>query len=397
MIRRSSLLLCAATIASAQPGPEFTTEFQTGVDAFRLGQFDDARAHLEKARTLDPKLPGPHRFLAAVAQAQGRWQDCLDEARAALALNPQSVEAPETRKLHGECRTSAGRDPYLGPELVDGAAVAVTTNVPGASVKIGGLTYGGTPMAPRPITAGTLDLTVEKPGWKPAHLSIDALPGIVTDVEVELEPDPTSQASPELVAKPAELPKVGWLVVPLGARVDGQPARGEVELAPGEHTVELRVPAYDPWRRRLRLSAGQRVELHPALVAIADRVHDEHVGLALLGGGGALLATGFVTALISEHASADAREIVRVETSRDPSNPGFNIEPKHTRADLDSARSRATTFAVVSDVAYGAALAGIGVAAYYLYKGEREHADEPPPLAIAPTQGGAMVAKELRW
>lgn len=397
MMRCSAVLLLVASTASAQP-VDLTKEFQAGVDAFRLGHFDEARAHLEKARDLDPKLPGPHRFLGALAQAQGRWQDCLDEARTALVLNPHSSEAPETRKLHAECRTSAGREPYQGADLADSAAIAVTTSVPGATVKIGGLTYGGTPLAPRPIAAGTLQIDVEKPGWKPRHVSVDAPAGIVTDVEVDLEPDPTSQANPELVNKPAELPKVGWIVAPAGElHIDGKPAHGEVELAPGEHIVELRVPDHDRWRRRVHLSAGQKVELHPELVETATREHREHVGLALVGGGGALLAAGFVTALISEHASADAREIVRVETARDPSNPGYDLEPKHTRADLDAARSRATRFALISDVSYGAALVTIGVGAYFLYKGERERDDVPPPFAIAPTRGGAFVAKEIRW
>ena len=400
MIRRSSLLLLLASVASAEPAPELTKEFQAGVDAFRLGHYDEARAHLEKARELDPKLAGPHRFLAAVAQAQGRWTDCLDEARTALVLNPRSSEATDTRKLHGDCRTSAGREPYRGPELGDGAAVAVTTNVPGATVKIGGLTYGGTPLAPRPIAAGGLEIDVNKPGWKPKHVSAVAPAGIVTDIEIELEPDPTSQANPELANKPAEIPKVGWIVAPTGSTfvVDHRHAAdARIELAPGTHEVELATPAHDPWRRRVRLTAGQELVLHPAFVDTGAREHTEHLGLALLGGGGTLLAAGFVTALISGHAAADAREIVRVETARDPSNPGYDLEPKHTRADLDAARSRANSFALISDVTYGAALVTIGVGAYFLYKGERERADAPPPFAIAPTRGGAFVAKELRW
>ena len=95
MIRRSSVaLLLVASIAAAAPPPaKFTQEYQAGVDAFRLGKFDDARAHLEKARTLAPKLPGPYRFLAAVAQAQQRWDDCVASARRALELNPASTEA----------------------------------------------------------------------------------------------------------------------------------------------------------------------------------------------------------------------------------------------------------------------------------------------------------------
>jgi len=188
MRRCAVLLLAVCATASADTAPELTKEFQAGVDAFRLGHYDEARAHLEKARSIDPKLPGPHRFLAALAQAQGRWQDCLDEARLALAANPHSSEAADTRKLHSDCRTSAGRPAYHGADLVDSAAISVTTNIPGATVKIGGLTYGGTPLDPRPITAGSHAIEVTKLGYKPVTVTVDALPGIVTDVAVELAP-----------------------------------------------------------------------------------------------------------------------------------------------------------------------------------------------------------------
>ena len=70
--------------------PEVAREFQAGVDAFRLGKYDEARVHLEKARALDPKLPGPHRFLAAVAQAQGKSDECIAEARAAIVASNQA-------------------------------------------------------------------------------------------------------------------------------------------------------------------------------------------------------------------------------------------------------------------------------------------------------------------
>lgn len=162
-------------------------EFQAGVDAYRLGKLDDARAHLEKAQSIDPRLPGPHRFLAAVAQAQRRWADCIAEARRALQLNPQSHEVADTRRLHDSCRASDGRPAYRG-DLGDAAAIAVTANVSGATVRIGGLRYGGTPVAPRLIKPGPLRVEVEKSGWKPAQVTIDALPAIVTDIAVELEP-----------------------------------------------------------------------------------------------------------------------------------------------------------------------------------------------------------------
>jgi hypothetical protein len=396
-VRWLAVLVVVASAGVAMAEPELGKEFQAGVDAFRLGKLDDARAHLEKARALAPKLPGPHRFLAAVAQAQGRWQDCIDGARKALELNPLSVEAPETRKLHDGCRASAGLAPYRDA-LGDSAAIAVTTNVPGATVKIGGLTYGGTPLSPRPITAGALELDIAKAGWKPAHVSIVALPGIVTDVAVELEADPTASVEVDLGVKKADRRTTGWLELPQPAMIDGVSRdRGRIELAPGTHTIELREPEADRWRRRVRVIAGQKIAIVPAFVDTSSRVETERLGLGVLAGGGALLAGGFIAALVSQHAAADAREIQRVEQARDPANPGYALEPLHTRADFDAARSRARTFAIVSDVTIGAAVVTAGLGAYFLWKGERERTDVPPPFYVAPTPSGAMVGKQVAW
>src|SRR5262245_27480595 len=109
------------------PSPQFKREFDAGVDAYRLGQYTDARAHLEKAKAFDPKLPGPYRFLAAVDQAEQKFAACVEDARMAIKLNPLSTEIGDTRKLHDACRASLGR-----PEMqVDpsGGAISVTANV----------------------------------------------------------------------------------------------------------------------------------------------------------------------------------------------------------------------------------------------------------------------------
>ena len=188
-------VLAAASILASGPASsapssvssKLAEEFQAGVDAYRLGKYDEARAHLDKALAIDPKLPGPYRFLAAVAKAQRRYAECITAARRALQLTPQSREIAETRKLHDDCRAAAGR-PAFRDELGDNAAFAVTANITGATVRIGPLRYGGTPVAPRLIKPGVHELDIEKAGWKTAHVTVEALPGIVTDVEVTLEP-----------------------------------------------------------------------------------------------------------------------------------------------------------------------------------------------------------------
>lgn len=54
------LVVWAVGTAWAQaPSQAFLDEFQKGTDAYRLGKYDEARTHLEAAKKLDPKLPGP--------------------------------------------------------------------------------------------------------------------------------------------------------------------------------------------------------------------------------------------------------------------------------------------------------------------------------------------------
>src|SRR5262249_58761936 len=120
------------------------------------------------------------------------------------------------------------------------------------------------------------------------------------------------------------------------------------------------------------------------VVDTAAREHTEHLGLGLVGGGAAIGAFGFAAALVSSHAAAEARDIVRVETARPPGVDSTGVEPIRTRADLDAARSRASAWGLASDIAYGAALVTAGAGAIYLYFGAREATDVPPPFAVAP-------------
>lgn len=190
-----AVAFAAGLAAADRVSSQVSREFQAGVDAYRLGKYDDARAHLDKAVVLDGKLPGPHRFLAAVARAQRRWADCVTETRRALQLNAQSRELAETRKLHDDCRIADGRPTYPS-ELGEGAALAVTANVTGATIRIGGLRYGGTPLEPRLVKPGTVQLDIDKLGYRPVHVAVDILPGVITDVAVELEAVEAKPAPP---------------------------------------------------------------------------------------------------------------------------------------------------------------------------------------------------------
>jgi PEGA domain-containing protein/tetratricopeptide repeat protein len=394
-VKAAVLLVTLTAVAHAQ-APDVTREFQAGVDAFRLGKYDEARAHLEKARQLDPTLAGPNRFLAAVAQAQQRWADCIDLARQALKLNPRSSELADTRKLHDECRTASGKPPYRDP-LGESAAVAVTANVAGASVKINGLTYGGTPIPPRPIAPGPLAIDVEKAGWLPKHVDVDGLPGVVTDVAIELEPDAKAQTTADLAPTTIAKPTTGTLIASEAFTIDGAPATSPAQLAPGTHVVEVRKPGFDPWRRRVQIAAGQKTQLAPDLIETKPREQRERLGLWLVTYGGAFAAFGFTSFVVSRRASDEARDILRVETARPPGSIDESVEPVRTRADFDAARDRATRWATISTVSYAAAIATAGAGGYLLYRNATQRTDTAPPFALAPTRGGAAVVLERAW
>lgn len=385
------VVLLVAQVASAQPGKEVTREFQAGVDAFRLGKHDAARKHLERANQLDPKLPGPNRFLAAVAQAQGRFADCVTSARTAIELNPTSQELADTRKLHDDCRRAAGRPSYT-QELGDKAAIGVTANVGGATVKISGLVYGATPLEPRPIPAGSHELELTKTGYLPAKLTVTALAGIVTDVEADLAPDPAAERATEAGTK--VVPRATGLLILKGltrahptvaeARSDnflievfidgatGHPRRDydpqtrgdhdRFDLPPGIHVVEVQSSGVDPWRRRVRITAGQTVEVEVTPVITVSRERIRTKGLWLTGAGAALMAVGAVTVVIG--------------TGR------------------DEAVTRRTFYGLgAGAVGLGALVLGFG--ATYLYRGRRPDLTSAPPLAIVPTEGGVIASTGL--
>ena len=121
------VLAFAAVAAAQKPSQEFIKEYQAGIDAYRLGHYDEARGHLDKARSLDASMPGPWRWLAAVAQAEEKWDECIASAREAIRLNPQSTEIVATRELHDQCRASAGKPEY--PSIFEDGfgAVAITS------------------------------------------------------------------------------------------------------------------------------------------------------------------------------------------------------------------------------------------------------------------------------
>ena len=393
-------LICLARVASAEPKADFKKELQAGIDAFRLGKYDEARTFLLRARTIDRKAGDPHRYLAALSQAEKMWDECMASAREALVVEPASKEVADTRKLHAACRTSAGLPPYTGEaELGEFAAIAVTSNVP-ATVKIRGLVFGGTPIAPRPIAPGRLAIDVEKGGYATAHLDLDVVPGIVTDVRVDLQP------GEEAIAVPLAR-KSGHLILPARPTqlvVDGVavqvPASNKVPLSPGIHLIEIREPGKDAWRRRVAIIAEQDRVITPELGELGElgdagpRERRRKHGIAMTGGAAVILGLGVAAFYASSGASDDARQILAAEIGRPI---GDATPPIRTRAEFDDARDRSNRWALISNVTYAAGLATLGVGIYWILKSRAPADDDVPELVIAPVQGGALIGRAGQW
>ncbi len=385
------LLVTASPAWAQKPSPTFTKEFQAGVDAFRLGQYDEAVRHLEAASQAEPKLPGPHRFRAAVAAAQSQWDVCIASARTAIQLNPQSSEIVATRKVHDGCRESAGRPLFAGV-YATGGAIAVAANVAGATVTVEGLKYGATPLAPRAIALGDVTVTASKSGWKTATGTTTILPHIVTDIELTLVEDAGAIGAGN---GDRPLDDLGWLRVKTVAgatvRIDGKPwavdDRGRFVLKPGPHDVEVSAPGRVTEERAVRVSAGQEVTASFELesrAARASRQRRGRVGVAAAVGFGAI---GAMTAVMSSRAVDEARDAWVIETTRPtaiPLSESVAIQPLRRRAEIDALVARSDRWALVSNVSYGVAAVSLGLGVYLLSRAPEE---KPRRAMVTPVVG----------
>jgi len=398
----------ASAAAQQRPSPQFTREYQAGIDAYRLGKYDEARAHLEKAKAFAPELPGPWRFIAAVDQAEQKWADCITSARQAIKLNPQSSEIEATRKLHDACRASAGRPAFDG-DIGTGGAISVTANVSGATVTLNGLKYGATPLAPRAVAVGDADIGVSKSGWLPETRKVDILPGVVTDVDFTLKADPNAKTDVGIGGGGPAMPTTGFLVVNAGASgaevtLDGGPVTpdkdGRVEAKPGVHELEVKASGYEPWRRRVRIARGQKTTVEADLTRTETRRSSHRIGTIAVGAGAVVGLVAAGAAVVSLHDAANARDWAAIERTRPVGTTNGPVF--HSRARIESENDRAKKWALISDVGYGVAAVSIGVGAYYLLKDRpRERAGAPPPFALAPVIGphevGVVMAREMDW
>jgi hypothetical protein len=400
-------LLCVASSARAQqPSKQFLDEYQKGIDAYRLGKFDEAKQHLE----------GPWRFLGAIAQAEQRFGDCVASTREAIRLNPTSSEIDATKKVHDECRASWGKPDFAGPYDVGQGAISINSDPAGAAIELSGLAYGATPIAPRTLAVGPVDITLTKTGYLPKTMTIEILPGVVTDVDVTLEEDPNVKGQGGIGEAPPEI-TTGWIKVETTVpsaiiEIDGKQleldAQGRYLVEQGEHAVEVRAQGHEAQSRRVRVTKGQMVTVRADLRSAAVVSRTKKIGGIAIGTGAGLVAVGAVTAVLSLRAQDKARDWANIERSRPnpmtvPLDESTAIQPLHTREDIAKKQDDAKRFALISHISYGAAAVAIGVGAYFLIKGRpADGRRERRSLTLVPVLDGdrgigAAALGEVRW
>lgn len=396
--------------------PQFCKAYDDGVTEYNRARatrdFSKARAQFQKALDFEKKLPGPYRYLALIAQEEGKFEECLKLAVTAIKLNPESEVAPEVRKTHAACRK--GLDyPDMREEFGGGGAISVQTpGADGAKVRLNGLTMGATPFEPRPFAVGPVEVEVNKPGFISAKTEVDILAGLVTDVIFDLKVDPNApKDGGGGTGKPGEGVPYGWIKLDLktaGATVtfDGkQPElddQGRIQADDGLHDVKVEAAGHDPWIRRVRVARGQSRTVEVTLRDSADRRSQRTRGWLALGAAIVLTAAGGGFALLEADAFEEANDIWFNETRRTGSEP----LPAHTRADLEDARSRGKRYNLLSLASYGLAAAALGASVWFFVK-ERpaERKGYPPPVAFtpifAPGDSGigvqATYTKEIDW
>ncbi len=403
------VLVTASGLAAAQkPSQKFIDEYQAGIDAYRLGHYDEARTHLEAAKAIDPTLPGPWRFLAAVAQGEERWADCVAGAREAIRLNPMSAEIAATRTLHDDCRASWGKPPFEAAYDEGTGAIAVTTDQVGATVEINGLKYGSTPMQARALPVGDVEVKVSKPGYLDASRKLAVVPQIVTDVDFVLEVDPDAKTGSDLGLSADDL-TIGWIKVETttpGAeiRIDDKPPvtdeQGRFEIEAGPHQVTVTAPGHEPMRKNVRVTRGQLVTVRAELRSQVTVDRSRTRGTIAVGTGVGIALIGAVTGMLALRANDEARDLWVIETTRPPNEDTSAIHPIRTRADIQAAVDRGKTLGLVSNIAYGVAVVAVGVGAYFLVKA-RPRGDRAALTVVPIFDGeggrGAAALGEVRW
>lgn len=422
IIAAIALVWLASPAHAQQANPKLTKAFECGIDAYNLGDYKKARECFEQARAIDPNADGVYRWLAAVSFAEANYEDCIANAREYLRRSSRGRYAPDIRKLHEQCREKLDRDTFAGDYGEGGGAVTVIARDPrdpgqrrgldGCKISFDGIKSGATPLDPTPRVSGKKTARIECEGFLPVEVEVDILEGVVTDVVVDVEPDPNYK-KPVVTDPNNEDVTTGWIIVQIdtpGTTVvfDGKPVEpdhtGKFESSVGTYVMEVCAPGYDCWRRRVRVVKGQKRLLAIKLKRTAQRRSERRMGYIFLGTAAAFAASGVVFGQMQHGALEEAQDWTDAERWRPSTLPleqTCAIMACHTREEIEGRVDDAKKYGLISNLSFGAAAVALGVSVYYFVQ-ERpaERAGYDLPLAIGPYGRDGIAATytaELDW
>lgn len=185
--------------ATVHADSRFDAAYQSGQDLFHLGKYGEARAAFMRARSLEPRLPGPHRWLGRIARVTESWEECVASSTEAVRLRPDSPLVPQVREDLDACRAALGRPGYVKKLAPGQGALAIIVDAAaadaGAHIFVDGFDRGPAPVAPLPLNAGRHRVRVEE-NTRAVEAAVDVVRGIVNDVVMNVALEVLTPASP---------------------------------------------------------------------------------------------------------------------------------------------------------------------------------------------------------
>jgi hypothetical protein len=253
-----------ASAAHAQSTPEVRAEAAARFNrALRLADQGDHAGALAEFKRAHELLPNRLVLtnIGLIYAALGRPVEATDTLDQALAAREGTLPPDLLARARRVRKEQAERIGFLD----------VTCNVP-ASIDVGGVDVGRTPLGPVRVASGTVRVGAAAPGRLPARREVTVAGGATVAVAFTLLPAESALAHLELRTG---LPGADVLVD--GAPAGRTPLPAALALAPGEHVVEVRRPGYLTAIAKIPLPEGARGELtlEPELDPTAAPLHGQ--------------------------------------------------------------------------------------------------------------------------
>lgn len=246
-------IFAAGTATAEEPNfipaarDEFADAKRRGDDALVSGRPKEALAAYDEAYAL--------RAEPALLYNLGRSHQALGDYPAALT----ALERFQTTASAPVRARVPGLEILLAEVRKRVATLVVSSDVPGATVRLEGRVLGTTPLpGPVRVNAGApARLTLEKTGYFTVERTVPREGGAIAAFAVKL----TFKQSAAIVT--VRSPNAGALVAVDGKAEGSVPS--EVTMTPGDHRLELTLQGHRPTRTSIFVAAGEHKELELAL------------------------------------------------------------------------------------------------------------------------------------